>query len=378
MQIISISEEKKMYNTAQDVQELAENIKKSAETLKGIDLSENSFSPEALLPVLAELGKVEGLEIVVFRGIFTQRVKEQVYPSLRDIVKYISPLKKVSYFDISDNALSMNGMEILVPLIESMHALKHLVMNNNGIGIDGGEFLAKALEKLSAQSTALESLEVGRNRLEDSATKLGKALAMFPYFDVLKIYQNSISSINIGDLLSSLENQSMRVLDISDNFLLEHGSTVLSGVVASWPIEYLNISDCMMSDKGIEVFARSIPSSVALQGELVSEKEIDMSYNDITEGAIEHIRAVLQKMHSTRLVLTGNELAKEAVESLCKDAEETTCEIHFEEEEDDDLVFSSEEKEESADTQNDQVIKKIEEQIAELAIQRDENGLHSE
>ncbi|KAI5165101.1 Ran GTPase-activating protein 1 [Nematocida sp. AWRm78] len=368
MQIISIAEEKKMYNTAEDVHGLVERIKKSAETLKGIDLSENSFSPDALEAVLIELSKIEEMEIVIFKGIFTQRVKEQVYPSLQSIVKYLTPLKKIAYFDISDNALSLHGMEILSPMIEKMHLLKHLVMNNNGIGIDGGEFLSQALENLSKESKVLESLEVGRNRLEESATKLGKALSLFPCFDALKIYQNSINSINTGNLLTSLSTLNMRILDISDNFLLEYGSTVLSQAMKSWPIEYLNIADCMMSDKGVEVLANALPEHIYIQGELVSEKEIDMSYNDITDESLDSIRAIIKKICHTKFILTGNEIGKDEISQIKKEAEMTTCEIEFEEE-DDELVFSSEEKEKTAS--DEEIIRKLEEQISEIVIQKE-------
>ncbi|KAI5191758.1 Ran GTPase-activating protein 1 [Nematocida minor] len=368
MQIISISEEKKMYNTAEDVKSLVEDIRKSAETLRGIDLSENSFSPEALKEVLVELSKAKEIEVVIFKGIFTQRVKEQVNASLSSIVEHLLPLKKIAYFDISDNALSLYGMEILVPLVEKMHKVKHLVMNNNGIGIDGGEFLSQALENLAKESTELQSLEVGRNRLEESATKLGKALSHFPHFDALKIYQNSISSVNMGDLFNSLSGQSMRVLDVSDNFLLEYGSTVLSTVIANWPIEYLNVADCMMSDKGVEIFAQAIPTVTLLQGELIPEKEIDLSYNDITEESLKSVAEVLRKMPSTKFILTGNELAKKDIEYIKMVAEETTCEIEFEEEEEDELIFSSEEKEKIISEE--EVIQKIEEKISEITIQK--------
>ncbi|KFG27119.1 uncharacterized protein NESG_00194 [Nematocida ausubeli] len=372
MQIISIAEEKKMYNTVEDVQDLVERIKESAATLKGIDLSENSFSPEALEQVLIELSKIEEIETVIFKGIFTQRVKEQVYPSLQSIVKYITPLKKIVYFDISDNALSFNGMEILAPMIEKMHVLKHLVMNNNGIGIDGGVFLAKALENLSKESTALESLEVGRNRLEESATKLGKALELFPCLDSLKIYQNSINTINIGNLLTSLGCLSMRILDISDNFLLEYGSKVLSESMKNWPIEYMNIADCIMSDKGLAVFESALVEHISVQGELISEKEIDMSYNDITEESVDILRAIVRKSNDTKLVLTGNEIGKQEMQLIMKDAENTTCEIEFEEEEDD-LMFSSEEKEKTISDEED-VMRKLEEQISEITLKKSEEN----
>lgn len=358
-----------MYNTAEEVSSLAENIRKSASTLQGIDLSENSFSPEALQAVLIELNKAEKLEVVVFKGIFTQRVKEQVNSSLSDIVKYLSSHKKIAYFDISDNALSLYGMEILVPLVEKMHSLKHLVMNNNGIGIDGGEYLSNALETLSKESNELQSLEVGRNRLEESATKLGKALSLFPNFDVLKIYQNSISSINMGDLFNSLANQNMRVLDVSDNFLLEYGSRILSGCIANWSVEYLNLSDCMMSDKGIDIFAQTIPRTTILQGELLPEKEVDLSYNDITEESVESIKVIIRKLPSTKFILTGNELQKKEIDQIKKLAENTTCEIEFEEEEEEDLMFSSEEKDQIP-SDEEETMHRLEEAISELIIQK--------
>ncbi|EHY65253.1 hypothetical protein NERG_01699 [Nematocida ausubeli] len=55
-----------------------------------------------------------------------------------------------------------------------------------------------------------------------------------------------------------------------------------------------------------------------------------------------------------------------------KDAENTTCEIEFEEEEDD-LMFSSEEKEKTISDEED-VMRKLEEQISEITLKKSEEN----
>ncbi|KAI5185250.1 Ran GTPase-activating protein 1 [Nematocida homosporus] len=344
MKIVSISEEKRKYDRKEEIKEILDEIEESRNVLTGVDLSENSFSPECLLALVQLLSTIPQLETVTFKGIFTQRVKAEVEESLGYVVEYLSKLSGIKYFDLSDNALSLHGMKILCPLVEKMHTLQHLVLNNNGIGRDGGEYLAEALTALSKESVALQSIEIGRNRLEDSARKIGKALELFPYLDSVKIYQNSIPSVIIGDLLHSLMPLHLRVLDIADNFLLEHGSVVLAKCLARWNIEALNASDCLMGDRGLEALAQGIQFRSRVQGELLPEREIDLSYNEITSSSLRSLQEFMQKTAMCTLILTGNEYTSEEVEHLKVIAEQIGSDLLIKEESEDEFDFSSEEE----------------------------------
>ncbi|KAI5190456.1 Ran GTPase-activating protein 1 [Nematocida sp. AWRm77] len=343
MKILSISEEKKQYSTKEEVAGLLAKIEENKEELVEVDLTENSFSPDCLLEVLQAISQIESIEVLIFKGIFTQKTKEEVVQSLRHIVEHVKLLPNVSYFDMSDNALSLHGMNILAELIEGMQSLKHLVLNNNGIGRDGGEFLSQCLTTLSGRSSKLLSIEAGRNRLEDSAEKLAKSLELFPYLESVKLYQNSIGSVAIGEVLNSLYKLDIRVLDLADNFLLEHGATVLSKCLSKWNLDILDVSDCLIRDEGFEILAEKITDKVRMQGELVGERVFNLSYNDFTSKSLSDTKAFLEKFPSIQIHFTGNMFTEEDIAELMATAEEVGSDLVIEEEE---MLFSEEEEEE--------------------------------
>lgn len=373
MKIVSISEEKKKYDTKDQIKDLMGQIEGKREELVGIDISENSFSPECILLIIQLLSTIKTLEVVIFKGIFTQRGKEDVEKSLGYIAEHLSKLEGLTYFDMSDNALSMHGIKMLCPLIEKMQSIRHLVLNNNGIGRDGGEYLAESLTNLSKKTNSLQSVELGRNRLEDSAESIGRSLKGFPYLDTVKIYQNSIGSVPLGEMLNLLSPLPIRVLDIADNFLLEHGSIVLAQCMKGWSLEALNAADCLMGDKGLEAMTRGIVGKSRIQGELLPQKEVDLSYNDITEVSMNAVKTLLSKVSGTTVIITGNEFAEENISELEKTARLTGNEIVFASEDEEELLFTSEEKEAAPAEEEEE--KKIGDIIASISLQKQEKDI---
>lgn len=365
MRILSISEEKKQYNTKEEVAELLEKIEANKDGLVELDLTENSFSSDCLLEVLQAISQIPSLEVLIFRGIFTQKKREEVEQALRHIVEYVKKLPNVSYFDISDNALSLYGMGILAELIEGMDRLRHLVLNNNGIGRDGGESLARCLATLAKSNNQLLSIEAGRNRLEDSAQEIAKSLELFPYLETVKLYQNSIGSLTIGEVLNSLLQLDIRVLDLADNFLLEHGSIGLSKCLSKWNLDILDVSDCLMGDKGFKVLAETLEYKTRVQGELTGERILNLSYNDITSESLPQAKEFLERFPSTEVHFTGNEFTESELVELSAAAEEVGSEIVFEE---DDLIFSEETTEEEQPTEEEEELLSIEEKLADLTL----------
>lgn len=347
MKIVSISEEKKKYNVPQDVQGLVSELQDARESAQVVDLSENSFGPECLLEVVKAISAMKEVKILNFKGIFTGRQKEEVEEGLRHVCKHLSGMESVSYLDMSDNALSLHGMEILAPLVSSLPGLEHLVFNNNGIGIDGGIFLAQALEALSQKSNKLESVEIGRNRLESSVSKIAKSLMLFPHLDTVRVFQNGISCSSVCEFLRELRSLKIRVLDLSDNFLLTHGSEVLGECLNGWDIENLNVSECLVGDLGMGEINRVLLHKSEIQGVFSTVKEVDFSYNEISDSSIEEINDFIEKIGSAKLVFTGNDLSPPSVKTLADNAWDKGGLFVFMEE-DEELIFS--EDEESGDT----------------------------
>lgn len=342
MQLVSISEEKRKYNVREDVLHLTERLEKEREEVTGVDISENSFSSECILEIVQVLGAMPNVKIVNFKGIFTGRQKEDVEESLRHICKHLAPLRGITYLDMSDNALSVHGMEILTPLIPKLESLEHLVLNNNGMGVDGGAFLAEALGELSQKSRKLESIEVGRNRLEKSISAIGESLAKFPFMDTIRVYQNGISCTSMCEFLKEIAALRVRVLDLNDNFLLTHGAHVLGTCMNAWDIEVLNASDCLIGDMGMAEMCKALQHKTELQGSLSQAMEIDLSYNEISDEAVSEVEGVLSKLCTSKIILTGNEFGSSSIALLNAAAWEKGGSVLYEEEDEEFLLGEEE------------------------------------
>jgi Ran GTPase-activating protein 1 len=94
---------------------------------------------------------------------FTGRLKTDLPKSLQELVVALKG-KAIVSLDLSDNAFGPIGVASFDFYLIQCSSLKMLYVENNGLGPEGAENLAKAL--LSSSMT-LEELRISRNRLEN-------------------------------------------------------------------------------------------------------------------------------------------------------------------------------------------------------------------
>ncbi|KAJ0367893.1 hypothetical protein COL922a_014379, partial [Colletotrichum nupharicola] len=167
--------------------------------------------------------------------------------------------------NLSDNAFGANTQKPLVDFLSRHTPLRHLILNNNGMGPEAGSNIAKALTELAERKEEarkagkevplLESIVCGRNRLEN-----GSMQAWARAYEVhaagirsVKMTQNGIRQEGISYLLKEgLRHASaLEVLDLQDNTFTVTGSTALASVVGGWPsLRELGVGDCLLSGRG--------------------------------------------------------------------------------------------------------------------------------
>jgi len=361
----------KKFDTAEDVQILINDIneKFSNEKLLNIDLSGNTFGIEASQALAACLAKHDEIEVVNMSDCFTGRMLEEIPPALIAFGDALVDKKNLKELNLSDNAFGPNGAKPLQKLLSNNNYIQILKLNNNGLGIEGGNCIASYL--LAAQeknvkenkTSSLQTLIAGRNRLENgSMEKLSEALAAHGTIKTLRIPQNGIRSEGITLLLNKLKTcKDIEVLDLQDNTFKkvtdddeeilegENGSSALANALPSWPkLKVLNVGDCLLGKKGGKIVS-------ALASGFNDLEEINFTYGELVEkDALELSKCIPKLPNLKKIELDGNcfsatgkavEAIKQALED-CNLDEDVLGELE-------DMDYDSEE-EESEDENNEE------------------------
>ncbi|KAL6595874.1 RNI-like protein [Neocallimastix sp. 'constans'] len=367
----------KKFDTAEDVQVLINDIneKFSNEKLLNIDLSGNTFGIEASQALAACLAKHDEIEVVNMSDCFTGRMLEEIPPALIAFGDALVDKKNLKELNLSDNAFGPNGAKPLQKLLSNNNHIQILKLNNNGLGVEGGNCIASYL--LAAQeknvkenkTSSLQTLIAGRNRLENgSMEKLSEALAAHGTIKTLRIPQNGIRSEGITILLNKLKScKDIEVLDLQDNTFKkvtdddeeilegENGSSALSNALPSWPkLKILNVGDCLLGKKGGKIIE-------ALSSGFNDLEEINFTYGELVEKDALALSKCIPKLPNIKKIeldgncfsATGNavEAIKQALED-CNLDEDVLGEL---EDMDYDSDEEDEENEEDADDDVDNI-----------------------
>jgi Ran GTPase-activating protein 1 len=313
----------KKFDTAEDVQVLINDIneKFSNEKLLNIDLSGNTFGIEASQALAACLAKHDEIEVVNMSDCFTGRMLEEIPPALIAFGDALVDKKNLKELNLSDNAFGPNGAKPLQKLLSNNNHIQILKLNNNGLGVEGGNCIASYL--LAAQeknvkenkTSSLQTLIAGRNRLENgSMEKLSEALAAHGTIKTLRIPQNGIRSEGITILLNKLKScKDIEVLDLQDNTFKkvtdddeeilegENGSSALSNALPSWPkLKILNVGDCLLGKKGGKIIE-------ALSSGFNDLEEINFTYGELVEkDALALSKCITKLPNIKKIELDGN------------------------------------------------------------------------
>jgi len=313
----------KKFDTAEDVQVLINDIneKFTDEKLLNIDLSGNTFGIEASQALAACLAKHDEIEVVNMSDCFTGRMLEEIPPALIAFGDALVDKKNLKELNLSDNAFGPNGAKPLQKLLSNNNYIQILKLNNNGLGVEGGNCIASYL--LAAQeknvkenkTSSLQTLIAGRNRLENgSMEKLSEALAAHGTIKTLRIPQNGIRSEGITLLLNKLKScKEIEILDLQDNTFKkvtdddeeilegENGSSALANALSSWPkLKILNVGDCLLGKKGGKIVE-------ALSNGFNDLEEINFTYGELVEKDALALSKCIPKLPNIKKIeLDGN------------------------------------------------------------------------
>jgi Ran GTPase-activating protein 1 len=201
----------------------------------------------------------------------------------------------------------------MVNFLTHNHHFSVLKLNNNGLGVTGGQIVANALlaaaEELETQGkqSKLRTVICGRNRLEDgSAPYWAKAYAAHKNLEEVRMFQNGIRMDGIVALAKGLAScPNLKVLDFQDNTATVPGSRGIAASLSSWPhLEILNLSDCLLKPRGGYLVLDALH-----KGNNVKLNTLQLQYCDLDRKALERLASALDSgalKNVAKLEINGN------------------------------------------------------------------------
>lgn len=242
--------------------------------------------------------------------IFTGRLREEIPAALDAILPALQTCTSLHTVNLCDNAFGPTAAEPLEKFFQSHIPLKHLHLQNNGMGPEAGARMARALSKNAA---SLETIICGRNRLENGSVPAWTECftAHKNTLKIVKMPQNGIRPEGIEQLMRDglSQCQTLETIDLQDNTFTAKGSAALATALPIWSnLQELAVGDCLLSGRG------GIAVAEALQkGHNKSLKTIRLQYNEINaQGLKAFATAIKLGLPVLELIeLNGNKFGEE-------------------------------------------------------------------
>lgn len=268
------------------------------------------------------------LQVANFADVFTGRLLSEIPQALSALLTSLLTLPNLYTVNLSDNAFGLNTQAPLVDFLSQHVPLRHLILNNNGLGPAAGVLIADALTTLAEKKDAarkegkdvpnLETVICGRNRLENgSMAAWAKTYAAHTGIKEVKMVQNGIRAEGITHVLNNgfKHSTKIEVLDLQDNTFTATGAKALANVVGNWPeIKDLGVGDCLLSGRGGIAF-----SSALQKGKNAKLEVLRLEFNEINAKGVAGLAEALSKLPALRRIeLEGNKFDAEdpAIEKL--------------------------------------------------------------
>lgn len=360
--------------TAEDVKDICDAIIKHKD-LKVLRLEGNTIAPKAAEELAKALEKKK-IQRLIGNDLFTGRLKDEIPLALRSMCGAISSAgSNLVEINMSDNAFGPIGLDALMEFFQSecCYSLKELRLHNNGLGPQGAQKFAHALEqgwRKSGKKMALEVFVCGRNRLEyEGAKSISNTLKLMGTLKEIQMPQNGIRPNAIEFVAEACAyNQSLRTINMNDNTFRSVGAEHMAKALCKLnDLEYINFGDCLLKSRGSLVLTRALVQSPKI-------KEIILSFNEISlDNGIEIAKLVSKKMNNLQLFdLNGNKFGEEGIleiQNILKNigpALLTLSEDEGTDDEDEDQSDVGEEEDSGDEEENSEVIVDGEEDYDEL------------
>ncbi|KAK3659063.1 Ran GAP Rna1 [Elasticomyces elasticus] len=310
-------------NTAADLTPHISPLLQSPSNITSLDLSGNTIGVSAAASLATHLYTLTTLESANLADIFTGRLLNEIPEALSSLLAALLKCPHLETINLSDNAFGLNTVAPLQSFLSQHLPLRHLYLNNNGLGPAAGTLIAESLTALAERKSEarqagpgheipdLETVVCGRNRLENgSMPAWSKAFRANNSVKVVKMVQNGIRPPGISALLGDgLANCSqLRVLDLQDNTFTLPASRVLASVLPKWAeLTELAVGDCLLGSRGGKLVGEALA-----KGGCKGVEVLRLQFNELDAGAVQAFCEAGKTLGRLRRVeLNGNKFSEE-------------------------------------------------------------------
>lgn len=309
----SIANQKLKLSLAADVKEHVEKLRAHAGTIKMVRLNGNTIGVEAAKELAEAVKGLVALEEFYLNDCFTGRMKEEVHVAVEEFCRALKQLKHLRTVDFSDNAFGPIGARAASTLLSEATGLQKLIINNCGLGPEGGKIIAQALKDCQTRneqkgaSSSLRIIQMGRNRLENgSAPYLAEAFAAHGLLEEIALPQCGIRQEGVIALSKGIEkNPGLRRLNLQDNTFTNEASIPLAKALSSVPkLTFVDVGDCLVGDAGCKAILEALVEGGAAE----TLEVLNLQYGEMNEeGALLLSGLLTSKFKNLRiLMLNGN------------------------------------------------------------------------
>jgi Ran GTPase-activating protein 1 len=208
-----------------------------------------------------------------------------------DVIKDSQYLEEVN---ISKNALGVNGAKALKIFLNKNKKLKRLIIDDAGLGGEGGAVIMEALLNTKRKGSFLETLSIKENILRRKCSKLLST--------VLQRHQSTITTLILSrnnffhsDLYRIIKMlifcKKLQIIDFEDNFFSVDTSRLLSNSLINWPdLKYLKLNDCLIGKKGINYILEALS-----KGNNKKIEFLGLQYCSIDESGFYALASIIKK-----------------------------------------------------------------------------------
>ncbi|KAK4932833.1 Ran GAP Rna1 [Elasticomyces elasticus] len=331
-------------NTAADLTPHISALESNTNSITSLDLSGNTIGVEAAAALATHLSTQTQLKDANLADIFTGRLLAEIPEALSSLLGALLKCPNLETVFLSQHT-----------------PLRHLYLNNNGLGPAAGTLVANALTELADRKAEarqagkevpdLETVVCGRNRLENgSMPAWSKTFQANHKVKVVKMVQNGIRppgiSALLGDGLSHCAE--LRVLDLQDNTFTLPASRVLASVLPKWSgLVELAVGDCLLGSRGGKLVGEALA-----KGNNVKVEVLRLQFNELDAGAVQSFCEAAKSLPRLRRVeLNGNKFSEddphvESLQNLLSERKSNAAESYPDIDEDDEEAWGVDELDE--------------------------------
>ena len=187
--------------------------------------------------------------------------------------------KPLERLDFDNNSLKASGVTVIAKSLTHLSTLKILSFHNNHITAEGADGIASIV----SCNYGLTDIYLGKNKLEEGAIKVAKALKHLSMLRLLDLNDNSIPTVVANELASA--------------------------ILCNRYLEQLRLRGNLFKTKGIQTIAKSLSCMSTL-------KLVNFRNNQITEAAVDDIISILLSNPEIEHFYLGDNILQSGVSKI--------------------------------------------------------------